>query len=274
MSPPVRTLRLVVAYDGGDFAGWQRQAGQRTVQGDLEQVLAAIEGAPVHVAGAGRTDAGVHAAAQVASVRMTAAITAERLVRACNASLRDDVRVLAADEAAGEFHARLHARGKRYRYFIWHAPASSPALRRVAWHVPQRLSLAAMQDAATAFLGEHDFAAFQARGGRVRSTVRRVWASAIAPVETLAPWMARPNDRSRLLVFDVSGNGFLRHQVRAMAGTLVQVGRGRMTRADLIQALAGAPRAAAGPTAPAHGLHLWRVDYGEDAPDPSDTSLP
>jgi tRNA pseudouridine38-40 synthase len=265
MSALVRTLRLVVAYDGADFAGWQRQAGHRTVQGDLEDVLAAIEGGPVHVAGAGRTDAGVHAAAQVASVRLTAAITPERLVRACNASLRDDVRVLAADEAAGEFHARIHARGKSYRYCIWQGPAVSPALRRVAWHVPQRLSLAAMQDAAGAFLGEHDFRAFQARGNRVRSTVRRVWASSIEPDDALPPWIARPSDRSRLLVFAVAGSGFLRHQVRAMAGTLVQVGRGRMTRADITRALAGASRAAAGPTAPAHGLHLWRVDY--DHPD-------
>jgi tRNA pseudouridine38-40 synthase len=267
MSPPIRTLRLVVAYDGAAFAGWQRQAGHRTVQGDLEEVLAVIEGAPVHVAGAGRTDAGVHAAAQVASVRLTAAIAPERLVRACNAALRDDVRVLAADEADGEFHARIHARGKSYRYFIWHAPADHPSLRRVAWHVPQRLSLAAMQEAADAFVGEHDFRAFQARGGRVRSTVRRVWASTIEPDEALPPWMARPDDRGRLLVFAIAGSGFLRHQVRAMAGTLVQVGRGRMTRADITRALAGAPRAAAGPTAPAHGLHLWRVHYGADVPD-------
>jgi tRNA pseudouridine38-40 synthase len=237
------------------------------VQGDLEQVLTAIEGAPVHVAGAGRTDAGVHAAAQVASVRLTAGITPERLVRACNASLRDDVRVLAADEAVGEFHARLHARGKSYRYVIWHAATASPRLRRLAWHIPQRLSLAAMQDAAAAFMGEHDFGAFQARGSRLRTTVRRVWTSSIEPHQQLPPWIATPNERSRLLVYEVSGNGFLRHQVRAMVGTLVQVGRGRMTRADIVRALRGATRAAAGPTAPAHGLHLWRVDYGDDGPD-------
>ena len=159
-----RTLRLVVAYDGADFAGWQRQAGHRTVQGELEAVLAAIEGAPVHVAGAGRTDAGVHAAAQVASCRLTAAIAPDRLVRAFNATLPFDVRVLAADEMPDRFHARLHARGKTYRYFVWHGPMDHPALRRVAWHVPQRLSVAAMQEAAAAFVGEHDFAAFQGQG--------------------------------------------------------------------------------------------------------------
>ena len=148
MADRARTLRLVVAYDGADFAGWQRQAGHRTVQGELEAVLAAIEGAPVHVAGAGRTDAGVHAAAQVASCRLTAAIAPERLVRAFNATLPPDVRVLGAEEMPDRFHARLHARGKTYRYFVWHGPMDHPALRRVAWHVPQRLSVAAMQEAA------------------------------------------------------------------------------------------------------------------------------
>lgn len=139
MSARVRTVRLVVAYDGAGFAGWQRQDGQRTVQGDLEQVVSAIEGAPVHVAGAGRTDAGVHAAAQVASLRLTVAITPERLVRACNATLLPDVRVLAAHEMDGDFHARLQARGKTYRYYIWNAPTGLPSLRRTAWHVPQHL---------------------------------------------------------------------------------------------------------------------------------------
>jgi tRNA pseudouridine38-40 synthase len=260
MTARVRTLRLTVAYDGADFAGWQRQAGQRTVQGELEQVLAAIEGAPVHVAGAGRTDAGVHAAAQTASIRITAAISADRLVRACNSTLPFDVRLLAAEEAPEGFHARIHARGKTYRYFIWHAPSASPSLRRTAWHVPQRLSLAAMQDAATLFVGEHDFAAFQAHGSHVRSTVRRIWASTVEPVPGLPPWVAAP-DGGRLLCFEVSGTGFLRHQVRAMAGSVVLVGKHRMTVADLRRALSGRKREAAGPTAPAHALHLWQVHY-------------
>jgi tRNA pseudouridine38-40 synthase len=258
---PVRTLRLVVAYDGADFAGWQRQAGHRTVQGELEAVLAAIEGAPVHVAGAGRTDAGVHAAAQVASVRLTASIAPERLVRAFNATLPPDVRVLSAEETFDRFHARLHARGKTYRYFVWHAPMDHPALRRVAWHVPQRLSVAAMRDAAKAFEGEHDFAAFQGQGSLVRSTVRRVTSAAIETDATLPGWCQFPGERGRLLCFEVAGTGFLRHMVRAMAGTIVQVGQGRRQRDDIERALASRQRAAAGPTAPAHGLHLWRVHY-------------
>ena len=262
MSAPVRTLRLVVAYDGADFAGWQRQAGLRTVQGELEAVVSRIEGAPVHVAGAGRTDSGVHAAAQVATLRLTADITPERLVRACNATLPDDLRVLAADVVPERFHARIHARGKTYRYFIWHGQAGSPALRRVAWHVPQRMQLQAMQEAAALFVGEHDFSSFQAQGSPVKSAVRRVWTSTVEAVPA-PPWCGG-TDRGRLLCFEVSGAGFLRYQVRAMAGTLVLVGKGRMAPADVARALTAGHRAAAGPTAPAHGLHLWRVHY----PDP------
>lgn len=255
-----RTLRLVVAYDGTDFAGWQRQAHQRTVQGELEQVLAAIEGAPVQVAGAGRTDSGVHAAAQVASVRLVSEITPERLVRACNASLGSDLRVLEAEEMFEAFHARLHARGKTYRYFIWHGPAAHPALRGTTWHVPQRLSLTAMQAAAARFVGEHDFAAFQAHGSRVHTTIRRVWTSSVAHLDQLPAWV-HASERERLLCLEVAGSGFLRYQVRAMAGSVVSVGLGRSSLADLDRALNEKRRALAGPTAPAHGLHLWQVHY-------------
>jgi tRNA pseudouridine38-40 synthase len=260
-APRRRTFKLVVAYDGRGFAGWQRQAGQRSVQGDLEAVLSAIEKGPVHVAGAGRTDAGVHAAAQVASVRLTAAIAPERLVRAMNASLAADLRVLEASVVPDGFHARIHARGKTYRYFIWHAPMASPLMAGMAWHVPQRLSLPAMQEAAALFVGEHDFAAFQGRGSDVRSTVRHVWTAQVAPLDALPPWAARPTPESRLLCFEVAGSGFLRHQVRAMAGTLVLVGKGRMHARDVTRALLEPRREVGGPTAPPHGLHLWQVDY-------------
>ncbi len=261
MARGIRTLRLVVAYDGAGFAGWQRQEAQRTVQGDLEQVLSAIEGAPVHVAGAGRTDAGVHAAAQIASVQLSVAITPDRLVRACNATLLPDVRVLGAAEDDDRFHARAQARGKTYRYYIWNAPVGQPALRPTSWHVPQPLALDAMAAVAQAFVGEHDFRAFQAQGSDVLTTVRRIWTSTVAPETILPGWCAPAHGRARLLCFEVSGEGFLRHMVRVMAGTLVWAGRGRYSPGQVALALAGAPRDAAGPTAPPHGLHLWRVHY-------------
>lgn len=259
----VRTLRLVVAYDGAGFAGWQRQDAQRTVQGDLEQVLSAIEGAPVHVAGAGRTDAGVHAAAQVASVQLSADITPERLVRAVNATLLPDVRVTAAAEVDAGFHARSHARGKTYRYYIWNGPAGQPTLRRTAWHVPQPLDLEVMAGVAAAFVGSHDFRAFQAQGSDVLTTERRIWAATLGPEPGLPGWCAPLRGREQMLCFEVAGEGFLRHMVRIMAGTLVWAGRGRYTVAQVRRALAGAPREAAGPTAPPHGLHLWQVHYGD-----------
>ncbi len=258
----MRTLRLVLAYDGAGFAGWQRQdAAQRTVQGELEQVLSTIDGRPVHVAGAGRTDAGVHAAGQVASVQLAAAIPPERLVRACNAMLQPDVRVLAADEVAPSFHARSHARGKTYRYYIWNGPAGQPALRRTAWYVPQPLSLDAMQDVAPVFVGRHDFAAFQAQGSDVQTTLRRMWTSRVDIVETLPGWCVLGASPGRLLCFEVSGDGFLRHMVRVMAGTLAWAGKGRFTRQQVADALACGRRDAAGPTAPPHGLHLCQVHY-------------
>lgn len=258
----VRTWRLVVAYDGAGFAGWQRQDdAQRTVQGDLEQVLSAIEGAPVHVAGAGRTDAGVHAVAQIASVQLSVDMAPDRLVRACNATLAPDVRLVAVEPAADGFHARAHARGKTYRYYIWNAPTGQPMLRRAAWHVPQPLSLDAMVAVAGAYVGQHDFRAFQAQGSDVVTTVRRIWTSTVAPEAALPSWCAPLHGRAQLLCFEVSGDGFLRHMVRAMAGTLVWAGRGRYTAAEVTRALQGAPRDATGPTAPAHGLHLWRVHY-------------
>jgi tRNA pseudouridine38-40 synthase len=205
----------------------------------------------------------VHAAAQVASIHLTADIAAARLVRACNATLPHDVRVLAAEEMAADFHARIHARGKTYRYFVWHAPAGHPALRRVSWHVPQRLDVEAMQAAAALFVGEHDFAAFQAQGSDIQSTVRRIWTSTVEGGPAAPPWCAA-RDASRLLCFEVSGSGFLRHQVRAMAGTLILVGKGRLGIDSVAAALASGQRAEAGPTAPPHGLHLWRVHYADD----------
>lgn len=274
----VRTVRLVVAYDGAGFAGWQRQdAAQRTVQGDLEAVLSAIEGAPVHVAGAGRTDAGVHAAAQVASVQLSAVISPQRLVRACNAALQPDVRVVAADEVDDRFHARAHARGKTYRYYIWNAPSGQPTLRPTSWHVPQPLALDVMAEVAAAYVGDHDFRAFQAQGSDVVTTVRQVWTSTVAAQEALPGWCTPACGRDRLLCFEVAGQGFLRHMVRIMAGTLVWAGRGRYTPAQVARALGGAPRDAVGPTAPPHGLHLWRVHYDDasggqlpaPSPDPS-----
>ncbi len=252
--PPVRTLQITLAYDGTRFVGWQRQAAGESIQGLLEDALARIEGAPVTVHGAGRTDAGVHALAQVASARVGCALDAATLIRAINAHLPADIRVLAVDDRDDGFHARFSARSKCYRYQFDTAAVASPFDRAYAWHLPGPLDAAAMRDAAAALVGTHDFAAFQSAGGAVTATVRTVTRSELRAVTVGVA--ARD-----LLVYEICGDGFLRHMVRAIAGTLVEVGQGRRSAAGIGALLRGGRRADAGRTAPAHGLFLVAVDY-------------
>jgi tRNA pseudouridine38-40 synthase len=244
----VRTLKLTVAYDGTRFVGWQRQAEGESIQGTLEGVLARFEGAPVTLHGAGRTDAGVHALRQVASARVSFSLDAPTLMRALNAQLPDDVRVVSVEEAAPDFHARYSARSKTYRYQIRNTPTASPFERYWVWHVPEPLDVRAMNEAAAALVGTHDFGAFRSAGTDVGSTVRTIFESG---------W----REHDGVLTYQVSGGGFLRHMVRAIVGTLVDVGRGRRPPGDMTVLLHGGTRAQAGATAPPHGLILARVDY-------------
>lgn len=254
-----RTLKLTLAYDGTDFAGWQRQARERTVQATLEDALAPIDKGPVTVFGAGRTDAGVHAAGQVASFQLQSAIPAGELQRALNGTLPEDVRVLAAVDARTGFNARFDARTKTYHYSIWNGAATPPWLRRYLWHVPQPIDLAAAVEAAAALIGEHDFAAFQAVGTDVKTSVRRILSSTVREVDlaNLIP----PGSGGRLLRYEVQGTGFLRHMVRNIAGTLADVGRQRRAPDEMTAILRSRDRSRASATAPPHGLVLWQVDY-------------
>jgi tRNA pseudouridine38-40 synthase len=258
----MRTLKVVLSYDGTDFAGFQRQSNARSVQQVLEEALAPIEGGDVIVAGAGRTDSGVHALGQVASFTLTNQIAVDDLKNALNATLNatgsTDVRVLSVEEAPADFNARFSARGKRYRYRIVNADLLSPFERRFAWHVPRPLNLNDMREASRELLGEHDFGAFQAAGGTVKTSVRTVTASEWA--ETPLP------DGGRLLVYEIAGTGFLKYMVRAIIGTFVEVGIGKRPVGSLRELLASKDRAAAGPTAPPHGLYLVRVDYDTAGP--------
>ncbi|HWK12282.1 MAG TPA: tRNA pseudouridine(38-40) synthase TruA [Vicinamibacterales bacterium] len=246
----MRTLKFVVQYDGTGLVGWQRQAAGISVQGLLEDALSKIEGAPVAMHGAGRTDAGVHALAQVAHARVSVAHDPETMVRAMNANLPEFVRIVDVSVAADDFHARFSARSKTYEYRVWNAAVVPPFLRLYVWHVPQPLEIAAMNAAAAALVGEHDFAAFQGVGTPVHSTVRRI---------TTARW--RDQTRDEPLTFEVSGEGFLRHMVRALVGTMVEIGRGARAVDDIPRLLASRNRHAAGRTAPANGLFLAHVEY-------------
>ena len=250
----MRTLKLTLQYDGTDYVGWQRQNGGTSIQGLLEDALQPIEGAPVVVHGAGRTDAGVHALAQVAHVHLAAALDPATMGRALNAVLPPDVRVLAVDEVAPGFHARFSAIGKVYEYRILNAPIVSPFLHRYVWHHQVPLDVAAMRDASAALVGTHDFAAFQGAGSSVTSTERTV--SRIA-------WQDG-GEHDRPLVLLIEGNGFLRHMVRNIVGTLVEVGVGRWPAAMTAEILRARDRARAGPTAPAQGLFLVGVLYGAE----------
>jgi tRNA pseudouridine38-40 synthase len=255
----VRTFKLTVAYDGTDFVGWQRQARDRSVQAAIEDVLMTIEGAPVAIVGAGRTDAGVHAAAQVASVSLQRAIPSDELHRALNATLPGDVRVLQIEDVASGFNARFHAKAKVYRYWMWNGAAMLPALRRFAWHIPQSLDSHAMQRAADLLIGEHDFSAFQAARSDVKTTKRTLTRSALTESRPDGPMSTAT--AGALLCYEVTGSGFLRHMVRNIVGTLIDVGRGRLAPEELTRIVASRDRAEAGPTAPPHGLTLWRVEY-------------
>ncbi len=258
----MRFLKLTLAYDGTAFVGWQRQADGTSIQGLLEAILGEIDGAPVAVAGAGRTDAGVHALGQVASCTLASALDADILRRALNARLPADVRVLAIDDVPEAFHARFSATGKRYRYVLANGPLVSPFAARFAWQVPVRLDIAAMQQAAVHLVGTRDFSAFRSTGTDVAHASRTVTLAQIADVTDVppTPLSAQAVPGGRLLAFEVAAGGFLRHMVRAQAGTLVEVGL-RRRDPDLGPLFASANRALAGPTAPAHGLWLVEVNY-------------
>jgi tRNA pseudouridine38-40 synthase len=247
----VPTYALVLAFDGTNYAGWQRQRRGTAIQQLVEAALAPLEGAPVRVAGCGRTDAGVHARAFVASCRLQRPFAAEVLLRAANARLPGDIRVTAASRVSDDFHARFSAIGKAYAYRVWNAAVADPFEARFAWHVPTPLDVHAMRTGAAPLVGCHDFRAFQSSGSAVSTTVRTVR-------------RAEVTREGALVRIEVEGDGFLRHMVRAMTGTLVEVGLGRRTAADVAAVLEGGLRAAAGPTAPPQGLFLERVWYPEE----------
>jgi tRNA pseudouridine38-40 synthase len=253
----MRTIKIALAYDGTRFVGWQRQAHGESIQGLLEDALAQIEGSPVTVHGAGRTDAGVHALGQVASAALTSFHDTATLRRALNARLPPEIRVTALEDAPPGFHARFGATSKTYRYLIRQTPVADPFDRAYTWHVPDALNLGAMQEAAALLVGTHDFRAFQSTGTEVATTVRTLSRSHIT---TDVPALNGAS-ATGLLAYEVTGDGFLRHMVRAIVGTLVDIGRGRREAAVMAALLAGATRAEAGRTAPPHGLFLVSVEY-------------
>jgi tRNA pseudouridine38-40 synthase len=247
----MRLVRITVSYDGTDFHGWQVQPGLPTIQGTIEAALAQIEGAPVHVSGSGRTDAGVHALAQVAAFSLSNPIPLPNLRKAMNRLLPRDIRVLDIEAAEQGFHPRYSARAKTYEYRILRAEICPPFDRRYVHHHPYPLDEARIIELAPLLEGSHDFSAFAASDERDQeghSKVRNVFSSAV-------------KRRGDLLIFTVRGSGFLKHMVRNIVGVLLEVGKGNLDREDLCARLEPGCRIPAGPAAPARGLFLVSVEY-------------
>ena len=247
----MRRIRITIAYDGTDYHGWQVQPELNTIQGTLERVFGDIEGRPVHVAGSGRTDAGVHALAQVAAVDMENPIPVENLRRAANRLLPPDIRVTRVEEAAAAFNPRYDAKAKTYEYRIFRGEICPPFERRYVTHHPYPLHVERMLAAATLFEGQHDFSAFAAsdeRDGLGASKVRTVFCSKLSL-------------EAERLIYRVTGSGFLKHMVRNMVGVLLEVGKGNADRNGVLARLEAGCAIPPGPTAPARGLFLISVEY-------------
>ena len=243
-----KNYKLTVAYDGTRFFGWERQPGRDTIQGKLEGVLEKLNGAPVEVIGAGRTDAGVHARAMVASVRLTVDETPEEIRNYLNRYLPDAIAVREVKEAGERFHARYRALGKTYRYTCFDGPVKPVFDRRYVTMLDFSPDVERMQRAAALLTGEHDFRSFCGNPRMKKSTVRLV--------DTIR--VERRRDR---VIFTFHGTGFLQNMVRILVGTLLEVGRGRWEPEDVLEILEACDRKLAGPTAPPEGLCLMKVDY-------------
>ncbi len=254
-----RNVRLTVAYDGTEFRGFAESDGVRTVMGELRRAVETIVRCPVELVMAGRTDAGVHGWGQVVSGELPAATDLRRLARSINGMCSPDISVRDAVWAEPSFSARFSATGRTYRYHVWNDPAPNPLLARTSWHVPQPLDVAAMNTAAVALLGEHDFSSFCRRpkpgaGFDEPSLVRRLHS---------ASWTSTEVDQwgTALLRFEITASSFCHQMVRSIVGTLVDVGLGRRRADSMLATLAALDRNAAGQVAPPTGLVLWSVDY-------------
>ncbi|MHB1701267.1 MAG: tRNA pseudouridine synthase A [Acidobacteriaceae bacterium] len=272
----MRTFKLVLTYDGTDFHGWQVQPGLVTVQGALAQAIHRVTGESVLPQGSGRTDAGVHAEAQVASFSLSGSIPPENLLQALNRALPLSIRVLSSEHAEAHFHARHSARGKTYEYRIHEHPPCSPMLARYVYACPWPLRIERLQAAARIVVGEHDFTSFAASDPDKHARLAKRDAAHLphAAMGAEAASDSEPSDsnlrtifesqwerRGELLVYSVRGSGFLHHMVRNLVGTFIEAGRGRLNPEEIAAILCAQDRSFAGPTAPARGLFLKHVEY-------------
>lgn len=244
----MRNIKLIIEYDGSRYCGWQRQKGETTIQQVLEDTLEKLCGEKVQLTGSGRTDSGVHARGQTANFHTRSKIPPDRFSYALNTLLPRDIRIISSEEAGADFHARFSAKAKKYRYSIVNNRHGTAIGWQYYYHVPMHLDIEAMEKAVKHFEGTHDFAAFMAAGSPVKSTVRTIYEAK----------MVREGD---FIHFFFTGDGFLYNMVRIMAGTLIDVGKGKISPDSIPGIILSRDRTQAGPTAPPHGLTLEEVYY-------------
>ena len=244
----MRNIKLTISYDGTNYKGWQVQKNGWTVQAEIEHAIMEIFGKRHRVHGAGRTDAGVHAKAQVAHFKAPPAILVEKIPTALNAILPEDVAIIHAEEVPPDFHSRFDAGSKRYRYCVLNSRCRDPFSEKYSWRVPYRLDIPLMEKEASFLLGRHDFKSFQARDKRERISVREIFHIDIKKKKTF-------------LTIDIEADGFLYNMVRNIVGTMVDIGRGYFPPGSMRKILKNRDRTTAGPTAPAKGLFLVEVKY-------------
>jgi tRNA pseudouridine38-40 synthase len=245
----MRTIKLTIEYDGTQYLGWQIQPKGVTIQGLIEEKLARLTREPVHLVGSGRTDAGVHALRQVAHFKTKSQLDVQTIQRALNSLLPSDIVIQKVEEVDEGFHARRSSKSKVYEYRVLNRHLRSVFHRGTAWHIPQKLNIREMKKATRSLIGERDFSSFQSVGSPKRTAVRKV---------TRAEWKRGRDD---LLRFEIEADGFLKQMVRAIVGTLIEVGKGKIASEDFQRILDSRDRKKAGPTAPAHGLFLKEVKY-------------
>ena len=244
----MQRIRTIIAYDGTDYVGWQTQPNGVAVQEVIEKAILEVTGEQTTLQGSGRTDSGVHARAQVAHFDTEARMAADKFAIALNTHLPADIRVLYSEEVSPDFHARFSAKEKQYRYFVQTGPHADVFARKYALHAYMPLDFDLMNEAAALAVGTHDFSAFMSTGREVETAFRTL---------SLSRW----EKQGKFLVYTVQGNGFLYNMVRILVGTMVGMGNGRIPKDSMEKALASLSRKDAGPTAPPHGLVLWRVKY-------------
>ena len=244
----MKNIRLTIEYDGKDFNGWQKQPNKLNIQGEIERAIEEITGEKVDLIASGRTDAGVHALAQMANFKTNSNLPVEKYPIALNTKLKKSIRIQKAEEVEEDFHSRYHCKQKTYRYVINNSEQGSSIYRNLEYFVPNKLNLEKMQEAVKYFEGEHDFKAFKASGTSSKSSVRTIYKTKVE----------KQGDR---IIIELTGNGFLYNMVRIIAGTLVEVGLGKIEPNEIPEIIEKGERARAGKTLPPQGLYLVKVEY-------------